>query len=348
MKGRRRSSVARVDAMTHRRLGRSGLTVSTLGLGCNTLGVTVPSDEVAGVVAAALDAGITFFDTADVYGATPGQSEELLGAALRGQRADVVLATKFGMDAHGLNGPDWGARGSRRYIRRAVEGSLRRLGTDHVDLYQMHAPDPRTPIEETLAALDELVAEGLVRYVGSSNFAAWQVVDASWAASTAGVAPFVSAQNAYSLLDRSVEADLVPAAQRAGVGLITYYPLASGLLTGKYGRGRAAPPGSRLERRPERLAAADFDRIEALEQVAAEAGVPLLTLALAGLAAQRGVGSVIAGARTPEQVRVNAEAASWVPPADVLEAIDRAAPGPQATWGQPGGEAGAQKRRSRQ
>jgi aryl-alcohol dehydrogenase-like predicted oxidoreductase len=320
----------RVSAMTHRQLGRSGLTVSTLGLGCNTLGATVAAGDVPAVVNAALDAGVTLFDTADVYGGSPGQSEELLGAALGRRRDDVVVATKFGMDTRGLNGPDWGVRGSRRYIRRAVAGSLRRLRTDHIDLYQMHTPDPRTPIEETLAALDELVAEGLVRYVGSSNFAAWQVTETHWIATTGGLSPFVSAQNPYSLLDRGVEAELVPAAERAGVGLITYYPLASGLLTGKYRRGEQAPPGTRLARRPERLAEADFDRVEALERVADRFGVPLPTLALGGLAAQPGVGCVIAGARTPEQVRNNAEAATWVLSAEALAAIDEAAPGPRS------------------
>lgn len=317
--------------MTHRRLGRSGLSVSTLGLGCNTLGATVAADDVPAVVHAALDAGITLFDTADIYGGTPGQSEALLGEALRDHRDDVVLATKFGMDAGGLNGPDWGARGSRRYIRRAVVGSLRRLQTDHIDLYQMHEPDPQTPIEETLAALDELVTEGLVRYIGSSNFAAWQLVDASWTARTIGSSPFVSAQNAYSLLDRSVEAELVPAARRVGAGLITYYPLASGLLTGKYRRDRAAPRGSRLAHRPERLAGANFDRLEALEEVAGERGLSLLTVALGGIAAQPGVSCVIAGARTPEQVRQNALAAAWVPSPDNLRAIDVAAPGQAPT-----------------
>lgn len=171
---------------TYRRLGASGLAVSAVGLGCNTLGATVAPDDVPAVVHAALDAGITFFDTADVYGSVPGQSEELLGRALGARRADVVVATKFGMNARGLAGADWGARGGRRYARRAVVGSLRRLGTDHIDLYQLHTPDPLTPIAETLAALDELVTEGLVRYVGCSNFAAWQLVDADWTARTRG------------------------------------------------------------------------------------------------------------------------------------------------------------------
>lgn len=313
-----------------RQLGRSGLTVSAVGLGCNTLGATVPADDAPAVVHAALDAGVTFFDTADIYGGTPGQSEEILGRALGRHRADVVVATKFGMDVDGLNGPDWGVRGSRRYVRRAIEGSLRRLGTDHVDLYQLHTPDPRTPIEETLDALDDLVRDGLVRYVGSSNFRAWQVVDADWTARSRGTARFVSAQNEYSLLNRSAEAELVPALRATGVGLLPYFPLASGLLTGKYRRGEQAPAGTRLTRRPERLAAADFDRIEALERIAAQAGVSLLALAIGGLAAQPAVASVIAGARTPDQVRANVAAGAWVPGADILAAIDAASPGPDA------------------
>ncbi|MBD8058814.1 aldo/keto reductase [Cellulomonas sp. JH27-2] len=308
--------------MTHRRLGDSGLTVSTAGLGCNTFGATLHPDEVAPLVNAALDAGVTFFDTADVYGGEPGQSESLLGAALAGSRDDVMIATKFGMDTRGLNGPDWGARGSRRYVRRAVEGSLRRLGTDYIDLYQLHAPDPLTPIEETLAALHDLVTEGKVRYLGSSNFAAWQVTEADWVARTEGLTPFVSAQNRYNLLDRDAERELVPAAESAGVGILPYVPLASGLLTGKYRRGEAAPDGSRLARMPDRLAGADFDRIEALTSLAQEWGVDLPTLALGGLAAQPTVGSVIAGARTPDQLRANVASILWEPTLEQLAALD--------------------------
>ncbi|MBO3085597.1 aldo/keto reductase [Cellulomonas fengjieae] len=314
--------------MSFRQLGDSGLVVSVAGLGCNTFGATLAPQDVPALVAAALDAGITFFDTADVYGGVPGQSEELLGAALAGHRDDVVIATKFGMDTRGLNGPDWGVRGSRRYVRRAVESSLTRLRTDHVDLLQMHAPDPVTPIEETLAALHELVVEGKVRYIGSSNFAAWQVVDADWSARTAGTTPFVSAQNRYNLLDRGAEAELVPAAEQVGVGLIPFVPLASGLLTGKYRRGESAPEGSRLTRMPERLARADFGRIEALESLAAGWGIDLPTLALGGLAAQPAVATVIAGARTPEQLRANVASIAWEPTLEQLAAIDEAAPGP--------------------
>ncbi|WP_159622570.1 aldo/keto reductase [Ruania rhizosphaerae] len=310
--------------MTFRQLGSSGLTVSTIGLGCNTLGATVPDEEVPVVVRSALEAGITLFDTADVY--TRGRSEELLGAALRDVREDVVVATKFGMDAGGLNGPDWGVRGSRRYIRKAVESSLRRLGTDYIDLYQMHAPDPRTPIEETLAALHELVVEGKVRYIGSSNFAAWQVVDADWTARGGGYTPMISAQNPYNLLDRGIEAELVPAVEHVGAGILPYYPIASGLLTGKYRRGQAAPAGSRLERRPERIEAADFDRIEALEAFAQARDLPLLTVAIGWLAAQPAVASVIAGASRPEQVQANVTAGAWEPTAADLVELDEIAP----------------------
>src|SRR5919112_6695280 len=222
-------------SMRYRPLGHSGLVVSVVGIGCNAFGSRVDADGVRAIVDAAFEAGITFFDTADTYGL--GASEELLGAALRGRRDDVVVATKFGMDMHGRNGPDHGARASRRYVRRAVEASLRRLGTDHIDLYQLHQPDLVTPIEETLEALTELVTEGKVRYVGCSNFAAWEVVDAHWTAVSRGLRPIVSSQNEYSLYNRAAEEELVPALSRLGVGLIAYFPLAYGLLTGKYRRG---------------------------------------------------------------------------------------------------------------
>ncbi|MFZ5872751.1 MAG: aldo/keto reductase [Actinomycetota bacterium] len=316
--------------MEYRQLGDSGLTVSVVGLGCNNFGARIDADRTRDVVAAALDAGITLFDTADVYGGTPGRSEELLGAALGRRRHEAVVATKFGMDLGGANGPDWGTRGSRRYIRRAVEASLRRLGTDWIDLYQLHRPDPRTPVAETLAALHELVLEGKVRYVGSSNLAAWQVIDAEWTARADGVTRFVSAQNEYSLLRRDAEAELVPACEHAGVGLLPYFPLASGLLTGKYRRGEGAPQGTRLASRPERLAAADFDRIEAIDGYARERGLTMLDVAIGGLAAQPAVASVIAGATSVEQVHANAAAGSWRPTAEDLAALDEVAPGPAA------------------
>lgn len=308
------------ETMTYRQLGASGLTVSTVGLGCNALGATVADDDVPGLVSAAIEAGITFFDTSDTY--SRGRSEQLLGRALGARREDVVIATKFGMDTRGLNGPDWGVRGSRRYIRKAVEGSLRRLNTDYIDLYQMHTPDPRTPIEETLAALHELVLEGKVRYLGSSNFAGWQVVDADWTARTGALTPMISAQNHYNLLHRAAETELVPAVSHVGAGLLPFFPLASGLLTGKYRRGEPAPEGTRLVHRPERLAGADFDTIEALQAFAADRDLTLLQVAVGWLAAQPAVASVISGASKPEQVRANVAAAAWEPTAADLVALD--------------------------
>jgi aryl-alcohol dehydrogenase-like predicted oxidoreductase len=308
--------------MTYRQLGHSGLTVSTVGIGCNNFGARMADADVPAVVNAAIDAGVTLFDTADVYG-NRGGSETLLGQALQGRRDEVVLATKFGMDMGGANGPDWGVRGSRRYIRLAVEGSLKRLGTDWIDLYQMHAPDPRTPIEETLGALTELVAEGKVRYLGSSNFAGYQVVDADWTARTGHYEAFVSAQNEYSWLSREIEAELVPALLHTGQSLLPYFPLASGLLTGKYRRGAAAPEGTRLAAREDRLAAADFDVIEALAAFAEERGLTLLQVAVGGLAAMPAVGSVIAGATSVQQVQQNVAAGLWGPTAEELDEIRR-------------------------
>jgi len=304
-------------AMTYRQLGNSGLTVSTVGLGCNNFGARMADEAVPEVVAAAIDAGITLFDTADIYGdreaGLRGRSEELLGAALGARRDQVIIATKFGMDMAGANGPDWGVRGSRRYIRRAVEASLRRLGTDWIDLYQMHAPDPHTPIEETLDVLTDLVHEGKVRYLGSSNFAGWQVIDADWTARTAGLEPFISAQNRYSWLQREAERELVPALEHTGQSLLPFFPLANGLLTGKYSRDQAAPEGSRLARQPERMAGANWDVIEGLEAFAKERGLSLLHVAIGGLAAMPTVGSVIAGATKVEQIAQNVEFGVWEP-----------------------------------
>lgn len=306
--------------MTYRPLGDSGLAVSAVGLGCNAFGRRIDADQSTKVVHAALDQGITLFDTADVYGR--GESERLLGRALGTRRGDVVVATKFGSDMQGDNGVDWGVRGSRRYIRRAVEASLRRLATDWIDLYQIHEPDPVTPVEETLAALSELVAEGKVRYLGSSNFAAWQVIDADWVARSSGYERFVSAQNKYSRYDRSAERELVPACEQAGVGILPYFPLEYGLLTGKYRRGAPAPEGSRLAARADLLEQADFDRIEALERFAADRGIGILDVSIGGLAAQPAVASVIAGATRPDQVVANAAAGAWQPSAADLAALD--------------------------
>src|SRR5699024_7596397 len=306
--------------MTYRQLGASGLTVSTVGLGCNALGATVADQDVPGLVNAAVEAGITFFDTSDTY--SRGRSEQLLGRALGTRRDDVVIATKFGMDTRGLNGPDWGVRGSRRYIRKAVEGSLRRLGTDYIDPYQMHTPDPRTPIEETLAALHEQVTEGKVRYVGSSNFTGGHVADADSTARTSRQPPKISTQNQYNLLNRSAETELIPAVEHVGAGVLPFFPLASGLLTGKYRRGQDAPAGTRLVHRPDRLANADFDTIEALQDFAGERDLTLLPVAVGWLAAQPAVASVISGASKPEQVRANVAAAAWEPSAADLVTLD--------------------------
>ncbi len=305
--------------MTFRRLGQSGLAVSTIGLGGNNFGRRLDLDASRAVIETALDEGITLIDTSDSYGA----SEEFIGEVLEGRRDDVVLATKFGSNLRGGNGADFDARGSRRYIRRAVERSLRRLRTDWIDLYQMHVPDPRTPIEETLAALDDLVHEGKVRYIGHSNFTAWSLADADWIARTKGFERFVSAQNEYSLLKRGAEAELLPACEHYGLGMLPYFPLASGLLTGKYRRGEPIPEGSRYDvwGMANQLTDARFDLVEKLEAYAAERGVTIVDVALGALAAQPAVASVIAGATTPEQVRANAAAVRWQPSPDDLAAL---------------------------
>lgn len=310
--------------MSYRRLGESGLVVSVVGIGCNNFGRKLDLDGTRAVVDAAFDAGITLFDTADIYGTPHGSSEECLGAALKGRRDEIVLASKFGMDMEGVNGNDFGARGSRRYIVRAVEASLRRLGTDHIDLYQMHQPDEATPMEETLAALDDLVRGGKVRYLGNSNFAGWQIADADWTARAAGQSPFISAQNQYSLLHREVETEVVPACERFGLGLLPFFPLDSGLLSGKYQRGEQPAEGTRLslERYRRWLDGADWDTIEALTAYGKERGHSLLDVAIAGLAARPAVTSVIAGATTPEQVRANAAAGAWELSAEDVAALD--------------------------
>ena len=311
--------------MEYRPLGGSGLMVSAVGIGCNAFGRRVDQDGLDDLLRAARETGVTLLDTADIYGGHPGQSEEMLGEALHGQRDEFVVATKFGMDMQGTNGDDFGALGSRRYVRRAVEASLRRLQTDHIDLYQLHRPDPLTPIEETLDALTDLVREGKVLYIGCSNFDGWQVADASWTSSTSGLASFVSVQNEYSLLDRSVEDEVAPACERFGLGILPFFPLARGLLTGKYQRGAAAPQGSRAALEADRagwLAEADWDRVEALQSFATQRDVELLDVAIGGLAAQPAVTSVIAGATSAQQVTRNARAAGWQPTAADLAALD--------------------------
>ncbi|HEY4407603.1 MAG TPA: aldo/keto reductase [Xanthobacteraceae bacterium] len=304
-------------------LGTSGLRVSVVGLGCNNFGGRIGLEESRAVVHRALDLGITLFDTADTYG-NRGGSEEYLGQALGERRKDIVLATKFGMPmdaAKVLSGA------SRRYIMAAAEASLRRLRTDWIDLYQLHTPDAQTPIEETLRALDDLIRQGKVRYVGNSNFAAWQAVDAQWTARQRNLNRFVACQNEYSLLERDIEAELVPAMQACGLGLLPYFPLAGGLLTGKYQREAPLPQGARfasMQGLAERyLTPANWTIVEGLEAFCARRGKNLLELAFSWLKARPVVASVIAGATRPEQVEQNVKAAGWALTGADLAEIDR-------------------------
>lgn len=292
------------------RLGSSDLEVSRVGLGCNQFGRRLDEEGTRAVVEAALEVGITFFDTADIYGS--GESERFIGAALGDRRSSVVLGTKFGQDAS-VPGPG----GSRDHVRRAVEASLERLGTDVIDLYTYHRPDGVTPLEDTLAAMQELVDEGRVRWLGLSNVDGAQVA----AAAASGI-EVVAVQNRYSLLRRDDDAEVLPLCRRHGIGYVPYFPLASGLLTGKYRRGEPAPEGARLAGRP--IDDGDLEAVEALERVAAEHGRSLLELAVGGLASIPGIASVIAGATSPEQVRANAAAGAWHASDDELDAMARA------------------------
>ncbi len=314
--------------MKLRSVGRSGLRVSQVGLGCNNLGQRIDFAASQAVVHKALDVGITLFDTADTYREKhPGAvgSEEHLGQILGARRKDIVLATKFGnpMDKEGVK---QGA--SRRYIIAAVEDSLRRLNTDWIDLLQVHRPDPLTSIEETLRALDDLIRAGKVRYIGCSNYAAWQVVEALWTSRQCGLAPFVSCQDEYSLLMRRAESDKIPMMQAYNLGLLPYYPLASGLLTGKYRRNTPLPSDARLvvhvaRYRDRFINDSNWPVVEALEDFATQRGHTLLELAFSWLAAQPVVSSVIAGATRPEQVEANVHAADWELTAEDLTEIDR-------------------------
>ena len=309
-----------------RTLGTSGIEVSPIGLGCNNFGrrgtATEDQSGTDAVIHAAIDHGITLFDTADIYGNPATTSETLMGVALAkagsAARDKVVLATKFG---HAMSDDAPPNRGSREYVRSAIEASLKRLRTDWVDLYQYHRPDGITPVAETLGVLNELVEEGKVRHVGSSNFDGRMVVEADDLARDRGWARFVSAQNEYSFLKRGAEEELLPTCERLGIGVLPYFPLASGLLTGKYRRGRPAPAGSRLVTRPEHLTDEAFDRVEALENYAQERGATLLDVAIGGLAAMPAIASVIAGATKPEQVRANAAAGEWMPDDGDLRAL---------------------------
>jgi aryl-alcohol dehydrogenase-like predicted oxidoreductase len=308
--------------MKQRTLGKSGLQVSLVGLGCNNFGGRIDLEASRKVVHKALDLGITLFDTADIYGERGG-SETILGQVLGERRKAIVLATKFGMpmdDAGILKGA------SRRYILSEVEASLRRLKTDWIDLYQLHTPDPLTPIEETLRTLEDLVRQGKVRYIGCSNLPAWQVVESLWTSRHLGINAFVSCQDEYSLLVRDPERELLPAMEAYGLGLLPYFPLASGLLSGKYKRNKPMPDGARLtttQRLADRyLNDANWQIVERLEEFCAKRGRSLLELAFGWLAARPGLSSVIAGATRPEQVEQNVKAVDWVLTPEDLEEID--------------------------
>jgi aryl-alcohol dehydrogenase-like predicted oxidoreductase len=309
-----------------RSLGHSGLEVSVLGLGCNNFGRRVDLDGTRAVVDAALEEGVTFLDTADIYGGHGG-SEELLGQVLEGRRDQVVLATKFGMDMGDGRGP----RGSAGYIRQAVEASLRRLRTDVIDLYWYHHPDGITPLAETLGALHELVQAGSVRAIGASNFGAELIEEADQVAREEGLTRFTAVQNEYSLLVRGDDRDVLPTCARLGLGYVPFFPLASGLLTGKYHRGQPAPEGTRLAGREEIASEEQFDLIEKLSRFADERGISLIDVAIGALLANETISSVIAGATKPEQVRTNAQAARWEPTGEDLAALDDllGAPSPQ-------------------
>jgi aryl-alcohol dehydrogenase-like predicted oxidoreductase len=293
----------------YRQIGKSGPIVSAVGLGCNNIGNRIDDEASTRVIYKALDLGVTFFDTADMYGAG-GNSEKVLGKVLGNKRPDVLIATKFGKDEkHQSKGA------SQRYIYEAVEASLRRLGTDWIDLYQIHAPDPLTPIEETLQALDVLVQSGKVRYIGCSNFAAWQMVEANRVSRELGISRFVSCQNEYSLVVRDVERELIPAMRAYDVGLLPFFPLASGLLTGKYGKGASMPEGARLTKLQHLarrfMSVGNINLIEKLEQFCARNDRSLLELAFGWLVSREVVSSVIAGATSAEQVEQNVRAAEF-------------------------------------
>jgi aryl-alcohol dehydrogenase-like predicted oxidoreductase len=300
-----------------RPLGHSGIEVSVIGLGCNNFGRRLDIAGTRAVVDASQEHGITFMDTADIYGGA-GKSEEYLGDVLQGRRERVVLATKFGMDMGDGKGP----RGSRQYIQQAIDASLRRLQTDVIDLYWYHRPDGVTPIAETLGALDELVQAGKVRAIGGSNFSAEQIEEADSVAREHGLTHLTAIQNEYSLLVRDPEPDVLPACESLGLAFIPFFPLASGLLTGKYRRGAEGPEGARLSGREEIATDAQFDLVEALEAYARERGVSLTQVAIGALLARPAVASVIAGATKPEQVETNAAAGEWIPTGEDLSALE--------------------------
>ncbi len=323
------SSQSPATILPTRPLGDSPLEVSAVGLGCNNFGGRIGLEETGAVLEEALAAGVTLFDTADIYGGGGG-SEALMGEVLEGRRERFVLATKFGMEMRGAEAESAPAapRGSREYLRWAVEGSLRRLRTDRIDLYQYHEPDGVTPIAETLAALAELVAEGMVTAIGCSNFSAAELEEAERVAREEGLPRFVSLQNHYSLLERGIEAEVAPACERLDVAILPFFPLEKGLLTGKYKRGESGPEGTRLAGSSPGTDA-QFDVVEAIEAFAAERGIEPIDVAIAGLLAQPAVASVIAGATRPEQVRRNVATLAWAPSAEDLAELDRIAPTPR-------------------
>ena len=307
--------------MRYRSLGESGLLVSVVGLGCNNFGRRLDTEATRAVVDAAIEVGVTLFDTADIYG-TDGGSEKALGEVLGKRRDQIVLATKFGHQSNDMGyGPAAGAKGGRGYIRRAVAESLRRLRTDYIDLYQLHTPDPSTPMEETIAALNELVTEGKVRYIGHSNLSGWQIADAAHLAAQAGKTPFISAQNHWSLLERDAENEVVPASVNFGLGVLPYFPLANGLLTGKVRRGGEVPANSRLAARSGYITDAKLDKVEALISWADKHGVTILDVAIGALAAVPGCSSVIAGATSAAQIQANAASGDWQPTEEELAEI---------------------------
>ncbi|WP_344068448.1 aldo/keto reductase [Microbacterium sediminicola] len=318
------------SAMEQRHLGSSGLLVSTMGLGCNNFGrAGTRTEDVEGtraVLDAARGAGVTLLDTADMYGMRPGLSETLMGEALKGHREEFVLATKFGHEAVDLG--HTGAKGSRTYVRQAVEASLRRLQTDWIDLYQLHTPDPSTPIDETLDALNDLVREGKVRYIGHSNLAAWQLADADAIARSRHQVGFISSQVYYNLLARGAEREMMPAAERFGLGILPFFPLQNGLLTGKFSR-HDAPADSRISRqRPHIWRDAPWDALERYQTFCDERGISMLQATLGWMLSHPVIPSVIAGATSPEQVRANAVASAWRPTAEEVRAIEEIFPLP--------------------
>ena len=315
--------------MKYRKLGNSDLNISEVALGADTFGRDIDERATAAIIDYALDLGVNYIDTADVYG-WGGGSETLLGKALKGKRSRFVIATKFGIgvDKDVPQGRSKDGLGARNYITKAIEASLKRLDTEYIDLYQFHAPDPTTPVEETLKALDDLVKAGKVRYIGCSNFASWELCEALWISKTAGLASFVSVEPRYNLIERNIEAELAPFCQAYGIGVIPWYPLMAGFLTGKYHRGEGIPAGTRFNTNPEMygrlLTDANFDMLDKLTAFSAERGHTVAELAIAWLLSHPWVSTVIAGVTKTEQVAANVATAQWRLTADDMAQLDKA------------------------